>query len=107
MSELEYFLSVKNIDIFHLMPKLGSLPADVLRGLFLFVTHSFLPLQAQESVLRFNQGNIFNRLRFLNKYLMFLEELNKLFRENWSKFLTARYLGTLWLYRGSLFQLFG
>ena len=39
-----------------------------------------------------NIGNIYNRLRFLNKYLMFLEELNELFRENWSKFLTAGYL---------------
>ena len=38
------------------------------------------------------QGNIYNRLRFLNKYLMFLEELNKLFQENWSKFLIAGYL---------------
>ena len=40
----------------------------------------------------FTQDNIYNRLRFLNKYVMFLEELNKLFRENWSKFLTAGYL---------------
>ena len=40
----------------------------------------------------FTQDNTYNRLRFLNKYLMFLEELNKLFRENWSKFLTAGYL---------------
>ena len=39
-----------------------------------------------------NIGNIYNRLRFLNKYLMFIEELNELFRENWSKFLTAGYL---------------
>ena len=26
-------------------------------------------------------GNIYNRLRFLNKYLLFLEELNELFGE--------------------------
>ena len=38
------------------------------------------------------QGNIYNRLRFLNKHLMFLEELNELFRENWPKFLTAGYI---------------
>ena len=56
MSELEYFLSVKNIEI--------SLYA-----------------QAQQSVLLLTQGNIYNRLRFLNKYLMFLEELNELFQE--------------------------
>ena len=48
--------------------------------------------QARQSLLLFNQGNIYNRLRFLNKYVMFLEELNELFRENWSKFLTAGYL---------------
>ena len=67
MSELEYFLSVENIEI--------SLYA-----------------QAQQSLLLLTQGNIYNRLRFLNKYLMFLEELNELFRENLSKFLTAGYL---------------
>ena len=67
VSELEYFLSVENIEI--------SLYA-----------------QAWQSLLLLTQGNIYNRLRFLNKYLMFLEELNKLFRENWSKFLTAGYL---------------
>ena len=67
MLELEYFLSVENIEI--------SLYA-----------------QARQSLLLFNQGNIYNRLRFLNKYVMFLEELNELFRENWSKFLTAGYL---------------
>ena len=67
MSELEYFLNVENIEI--------SLYAQV-RQLLLLLT----------------QGNINNRLRFLNKYLMFLEELNELFRENWSKFLTAGYL---------------
>ena len=66
MSELEYFLSVKNIEI--------SLYA-----------------QAQQSLLPLTQGNIYNRLRFLNKYLMFLEELSELFGENWSKFLTAGY----------------
>ena len=33
-----------------------------------------------------------NAYGFLNKYLMFLKELNKLFQENWSKFLTAGYL---------------
>ena len=67
MSELEYFLSVENIEI--------SLYA-----------------QARQSLLLLTQGNIYNRLTFLNKYLMFLEELNKPFRENWSKFLTAGYL---------------
>ena len=48
--------------------------------------------QARQSLLLLTQGSIYNRLRFLNKYLMFLEELNELFRENWSKFLTAGYL---------------
>ena len=67
MSELEYFLSVENIQI--------SLYAH-----------------ARQSLPLLTQGNIYNRLRFLNKYLMFLEELNELFRENWSKFLTAGYL---------------
>ena len=67
MSELEYFLSVKNIEI-------------------------TLYAQAQQSLLLLTQGNIYNRLRFLNKYLMFLEELSELFGENWSKFLTAGYL---------------
>ena len=68
MSELEYFLSVENIEI--------SLDA-----------------QARQSLLLLTQGNIYNRLRFLNKYLMFLiEELNEIFRENWLKFLTAGYL---------------
>ena len=67
LQELEHFLSVKNIEI--------SLYA-----------------QARQSVLLLTQGNIYNRLTFLNKYLMFLEELNELFRENWSKFLTAGYL---------------
>ena len=69
MSEIEYFLSVENIEI--------SLYA-----------------QARQSLLLLTQGNIYNRLRFLNKYLMFLEELNELFQENWSKFLTAGYLDT-------------
>ena len=67
MSALEYFLSVENIEI-------------------------SLYSQARQLLLLLTQGNIYNRLRFLNKYLMFLEELNKLFRKNWSKFLTARYL---------------
>ena len=67
MSELEYFLSVENIEI--------SLYA-----------------QARQSLLLLTQGNIYNRLRLLNKYVMFLEELNELFRENWSKFLTPGYL---------------
>ena len=67
VSELEYFLSVENIEI--------SLYA-----------------QARQSLLLFTQGNIYNRLTFLNKYLMFLEELNEPFREYWSKFLTAGYL---------------
>ena len=40
----------------------------------------------------FNPRQYLYRLRFLNKYLMFLEELNELFQENWSKFLTAGYL---------------
>ena len=64
MSELEYFLSVENIEI--------SLYA-----------------QARQSLLLLTQGNIYNRLRFLNKYLMLLEELNELFRENCSQFLNA------------------
>ena len=69
MSELEYFPSVENIEI--------SLYA-----------------QARQSLLVLTQENIliYNRLRFLNKYLMFLAELNELFGENWSKFLTAGYL---------------
>ena len=67
MSELEYFLSVKNIE-------------------------NLLNAQARHSLLLLTQGNIYNHLRFLNKYLMFLEELNELFQENRSKFLTARYL---------------
>ena len=54
MSELEYFQSVKNI------------------GISLYA-------QARQSVLLLTQGNIYNRLRFLNKYLMFLQELNELF----------------------------
>ena len=78
MSELEYFLSVENIEI--------SLYA-----------------QARQSLLLLTQGNIYNRLRFLNKYLMtgslmFLEELNELYGENWSKFLTAGYLDTSLFY---------
>ena len=67
MSELKYFLSVKNIEI--------SLYA-----------------QARQSLLLLTQGNIYNHLRFLNKYLIFLEELNAQFGENWSKFLTAGHL---------------
>ena len=67
MSELEYFLSVENIEI--------SLYA-----------------QARQSLLRLTQGNIYDRLRFLNKYLMFLVELNELSGENRSKFLTTGYL---------------
>ena len=67
MSELEYFLSVKNIEI-------------------------LLYAQAQQSLLLLTQGNIYNRLRFLNKYILFLEGLSELFGENWSKFLTAGYL---------------
>ena len=67
MSELEYFLSVKNIEI-------------------------SLYTQAQQSLLLLTQGNIYNSLRFLNKYLMFLEALSELFGENWSKFLIAGYL---------------
>ena len=67
MSELEYFLSVKNVEI--------SLYA-----------------QDRQSLLLLTQGNIYNRLTFLNKYLKFLAELNELFGENWSKFLTAGYL---------------
>ena len=46
---------------------------------------------ARQSLLLLTQGNIYNRLRFLKKYLVFLAELNQLFRENWSKFLTAGY----------------
>ena len=67
MSELEYFLSVENIEISPYA-------------------------QAGQSLLLLTQGNIYKRLRFLNKYLLFLEELNELFRENWSKFRTAVYL---------------
>ena len=67
MSELEYFLSVENIEI--------SLYA-----------------QTRQSLLLLTQGNIYNRLTLLNKYIMFLEELNELVRENWSKLLTAGYL---------------
>ena len=40
--------------------------------------------QARQSLLLLTQGNIYNRLRFLNKYLKFIEELNELFGENWS-----------------------
>ena len=67
MSELEYSLSVENIQI--------SLYAH-----------------ARQSLLLLTQGNIYNRLRFLNKYLMLLEELNELFRETCSNFLNAGYL---------------
>ena len=54
----------------------------------------FSPCSAvpEQSLLLLTQGNIYNRWRFLNKYLMFLEELNELFRENWSKFPTSGYL---------------
>ena len=41
------------------------------------------------SLLLLTQGNIYNHLRSLNKYLMFLEVSNELFRENWLKFRTA------------------
>ena len=57
VSELKYFLSVENIEI--------SLYA-----------------QAQQSPILLTQGNIYNRFRFLNKYLKFLKELNELFQEN-------------------------
>ena len=67
VSELEYSLSVENIQI--------SLYAH-----------------ARQSLLLLTHGNIYNRLRFLNKYLMLLEELNELFPENCSKFLNAGYL---------------
>ena len=67
MSELEYFLSLENIEISPYA-------------------------QARQSLPLLTQGNIYNRLRFLNKYLLFLEELNELLRENWTKFLTAGYL---------------
>ena len=67
MSELKYFLSVENIEI-------------------------SLYVQARQSLLLLNQGNIYNCFRFLNKYIMFLEELNELFGENWAKFMTAGYL---------------
>ena len=49
-------------------------------------------LKCRQSLLLLTQGDIYNRLRFVNKYLMFLKELNELFQENWSKFLTAGYL---------------
>ena len=57
MSELEYFLSVENIEI--------SLYA-----------------QAQQSLLLLTHGNIYNRLTFLNKYLknMLNFRLNKFHR---------------------------
>ena len=48
--------------------------------------------QARQSLLLLIQGNIYNRLRFLNKYLMFSKELNEVFRGNWSKFLTSGYV---------------
>ena len=51
-----------------------------------------MPKLNSRSLLLLTQGNIYNCLTFLNKYLMFLEELNELFQENWSKFLTAGYL---------------
>ena len=63
--KVEYFLSVENIEISPYA-------------------------QARSSLLFLTQGNLENRLRFLNKYLMFL--LNELFRENWSKFLIEGYL---------------
>ena len=53
--------------------------------------------QARQSLLLLTQGDTYNRLRSLNKYLMFLEELNRLFGENWSKFVTAGYL-VFWKY---------
>ena len=65
MSELEYFLSVKNIE--------KSLYAE-----------------ARQSLLLLTQGNIYNRLTFLNKYIMFLEELNELFREKLVKISDCR-----------------
>ena len=37
--------------------------------------------QAQQLLLFLTQGNIYNRLRFLNKYLMFSKELSELFGE--------------------------
>ena len=56
VSELEYFLSVENTEI--------SLYA-----------------QAWQSPMLLSQGNIYNCLRFLNKYLVLLKELNDLFQE--------------------------
>ena len=50
-----------------------------------------MPKLDSRSLLLLTQGNIYNRLRFLKKYLVFLAELNQPFRENWSKFLTAGY----------------
>ena len=38
--------------------------------------------QARQSLLLLTQGNIYNRLRFLNKYLMFLEEINEQIGQN-------------------------
>ena len=49
-----------------------------------------MPKLDSRSLLLLTQGNIYNRLRFLNKYLMFLEELNELFQENWSKISDCR-----------------
>ena len=71
MSELEYFLSVENIEISLYCPSSTCTVASTSNP---------------------RQYNIYNRLRFLNKYLMFLEEMNELFGGNWSKFLTAGYL---------------
>ena len=48
--------------------------------------------QSRQSPIFLTQGNTYNSLRFLNKYLMFLKELNELFRENCSKFLSAGHL---------------
>ena len=52
----------------------------------------FTPHPSSTVASTFNSRLIYNCLRFLNKYFMFLEELKEVFREKWSKFLTAEYL---------------
>ena len=50
------------------------------KPLFSIARHFYA--QALRSLPLLTQGNIYSRLRFLNKYLIFFEELNELFREN-------------------------
>ena len=67
MSKLEYVLSVENIEI-------------SLYTLSLTVASTLNPRQFSQS------------LEISKQVSFFLEELNKLFRENWSQILTAGYL---------------